>query len=189
MINYCSNNFRIGMKFIFSNQPYIIENNEFVKPGKGQSFVRIKMRNLINEKLIDKTFKSTDTLNTADILEKKLIYLYSEKEDFFYFMNKKNFEQILIDKKVIKNKKKWLISQFNYNITFWNQLPIFLTLPNFINLKVINTNLMSKKGETINNNKLAVLSNKEVIKVPNFIKIGDIIKIDIRKKKYISRIK
>ncbi|QJC32045.1 elongation factor P [Enterobacteriaceae endosymbiont of Donacia versicolorea] len=190
MINYYSNNFRIGMKFILFNQPYIIEASEFVKPGKGQSFVRVKMRNLINEKLIDKTFKSTDNLNTADILEKKLIYLYNEKENFFYFMFKNNFEQIMIDKRIIKNKKKWLISQYSYNITFWNQLPIFLTLPNFINFKIIDTNLISKKGDTINNNnKLAIISNGEIIRVPNFIKIGDIIKIDIRKKKYISRIK
>ncbi|QJC35662.1 elongation factor P [Enterobacteriaceae endosymbiont of Donacia sparganii] len=186
MVNYYSNNFKIGMKFIFSNQPYIIEDNEFVKPGKGQSFVRIKMRNLITEKLIDKTFRSTDHLDTADIFEKKLKYLYNEKKIFYYFMYKNNFEQIMIYHKIIKNKKKWLISQYDYIITFWNKIPIFLTLPNFIKLKVINTSFVLK-GDTINNNKQATISNGEIIKVPSFIKIGDIIKIDTRKKKYISR--
>ncbi|QJC37293.1 elongation factor P [Enterobacteriaceae endosymbiont of Donacia thalassina] len=188
MVNYYSNNFKIGMKFIFLNQPYIIESSEFVKPGKGQSFVRIKMRNLITEKLIDKTFKSTDNLNTADILEKKLQYLYNEKNYFYYFMNKNNFEQIMIHSNIIGDKKKWLISQYDYTITFWNQIPIFLTLPNFIKLKVINTSLILK-GDTINNNKQAIISNGEIIKVPVFIKTGDIIKIDTRKKKYISRYK
>ncbi|QJC34863.1 elongation factor P [Enterobacteriaceae endosymbiont of Donacia piscatrix] len=188
MINYFSNNFKIGMKFIFLNQPYIIENSEFVKPGKGQSFVRIKMRNLITEKLIDKTFKSTYNLNNADILEKKLKYLYNEKNNFYYFMYKSNFEQIMISNKVIKNKKKWLIPQYDYIITFWNQLPIFLTLPNFIKLKVINTDFVLK-GDAIINNKQATISNGELIKVPSFIKIGDLIKIDIRRKKYVSRSK
>ncbi|QJC38522.1 elongation factor P [Enterobacteriaceae endosymbiont of Donacia fulgens] len=188
MINYYSNNFKIGMKFIFLNQPYIIESSEFVKPGKGQAFVRIKMRNLITEKLIDKTFKSTDNLNTADIFEKKLKYLYNEKNYFYYFMDKNNFEQIIIHSKIIKNKKKWLISQYDYIITFWNKSPIFLILPNFLNLKVISTNMILK-GDTVNNNKQAIISNGEIIKVPSFIKIGDIIKIDTRKKKYISRFK
>ncbi|QJC36886.1 elongation factor P [Enterobacteriaceae endosymbiont of Donacia vulgaris] len=188
MINYCSNNFKIGMKFIFLNQPYIIESNEFVKPGKGQAFVRIKMRNLITEKLIDKTFKSTYNLDTADIVEKKLKYLYNETDYFYYFMDQNSFEQTIISYKIIKKKQKWLISQYDYIITFWNQLPIFLTLPNFIKLKVINTSIIGK-GSIINNNKKATMSNGEIIKVPSFIKIGDIIKIDTRKKKYISRFK
>ncbi|QJC33663.1 elongation factor P [Enterobacteriaceae endosymbiont of Donacia provostii] len=189
MINYSSNNFKIGMKFIFNNQPYIIENNEFVKPGKGQAFVRIKMRNLITEKLIDKTFKSTDNLNTADILEKTLKYLYNEKNNFYYFMYTENFEQVIINDKIIKNKKKWLIPQFNYKITFWNTLPIFLTLPKFIKLKVINTDSLLKKNTIIHNNKHAIISNGEIIKVPSFIKKGDIIKINTRTKKYVSRYK
>ncbi|QJC36065.1 elongation factor P [Enterobacteriaceae endosymbiont of Donacia cincticornis] len=189
MINYSSNNFKIGMKFIFLNQPYIIEHSEFVKPGKGQAFVRLKMRNLITEKLIDKTFKSTDNLDTADILEKKLKYLYNEKNNFYYFMYENSFEQIMISNQVIKNKKKWLIPHYNYIITFWNQIPIFLTLPNFIKLKVIHTDYIVKRNTVINHNKQATISNGELIKVPPFIKIGDLIKIDIRKKKYISRAK
>ncbi|QJC28140.1 elongation factor P [Enterobacteriaceae endosymbiont of Plateumaris braccata] len=189
MINYSSNNFKIGMKFIFLNEPYFIESSDFIKPGKGQAFVRVKMRNIINEKLIDKTFKSTDSLNTADIIENNLIYLYTEKNNFYYFMYKKNFEQIIINKLIIKDKYKWLVSNQTYNIVFWNKVPIFINLPNFINLTIINTN-MNIKNETINNvNKQAILSNGEIIKVPSFIKIGDKVKIDIRYKSYISRIK
>ncbi|QJC29036.1 elongation factor P [Enterobacteriaceae endosymbiont of Plateumaris rustica] len=189
MINYSSNNFKIGMKFIFLNEPYSIESSNFVKPGKGQAFVRIKMRNLITEKLIDKTFKSTHSLNTADITENNLIYLYTEKNNFYYFMYKENFEQIMINKLIIKDKYKWLISNQVYNITLWNESPIFITLPNFINLTIINTD-MNIKNETINNiSKQAILSNGEVIKVPSFIKIGDKIKIDIRNKSYVSRFK
>ncbi|QJC28592.1 elongation factor P [Enterobacteriaceae endosymbiont of Plateumaris consimilis] len=189
MINYSSNNFKIGMKFIFLNEPYFIESSDFVKPGKGQAFVRIKMRNLINEKLIDKTFKSTDSLNTADIVENDLLYLYTEKDNFYYFMYKKSFEQIMISKFIIKDKYKWLVPNQTYNIVFWNESPIFINLPNFIKLTVINTN-MNVKSETINSvNKQAILSNGEIIKVPSFIKVGDKIKIDIRYKSYISRIK
>ncbi|QJC29923.1 elongation factor P [Enterobacteriaceae endosymbiont of Plateumaris sericea] len=189
MVNYSSNNFKIGMKFIFLNKPYSIESSDFVKPGKGQAFVRIKMRNLITEKLIDKTFKSTDSLNTADIKENDLIYLYNEKNNCYHFMYKENFEQIIINKLIIKNKYKWLIPNTFYNITFWNQFPIFITLPNFIKLTIINTS-MNLKTETINNvSKQATLSNGEIIKVPSFIKIGDKIKIDIRNKSYVSRFK
>ncbi|QJC30371.1 elongation factor P [Enterobacteriaceae endosymbiont of Neohaemonia nigricornis] len=189
MINYFSNNFKVGMKFIFLNEPYIIEKSEFIKPGKGQTFTRIKMRNLITEKLLDKTFKSTEHLNTADIFEHQLIYLYCEKNYFYHFMFKKTFEQIMINNNIIKNKIKWLLPQYNYNITFWNKLPIFLTLPNFINLNVIKTNIIMKNSTINNMNKQAILSNGEMIKVPNFINIGDTIKIDIRKKIYVSRIK
>ncbi|QJC31879.1 elongation factor P [Enterobacteriaceae endosymbiont of Donacia tomentosa] len=187
MVSYFSNHFKVGMKFIFLNQPYIIEYSNFIKPGKGQAFVRVKMRNLITEKLIDKTFKSTENLDTAEIFEKKLIYLYHENNIFYYFMYKNNFEQIIVNNKILKQKSKWLIPNYKYNITFWNQKPIFLTLPNFIKLKVLDTNL-KLKSETINsNNKHAIVSNGEKIKVPSFIQIGDIVKIDVRKKKYVSR--
>ncbi|QJC30798.1 elongation factor P [Enterobacteriaceae endosymbiont of Macroplea appendiculata] len=189
MTNYFGNAFKVGMKFIFAQQPYIIEKNEFVKPGKGQAFVRIKMRNLITEKLIHKTFKATYTLNTADIFENKFIYLYHDNHIFYYFMSNKNFEQVILSNKIVQNKYKWLLPQYYYNITFWNSQPIFLTLPKHITLSVLHTQTTSKKHTINNNTKQAKLSNGLLIKVPHFINNRDMIIIDIKSMIYISKAK
>lgn len=186
-IKYSTNKIYNGLKIIENNEPYYIENSEFIKPGKGQAFVRVKLRKLKDGKLIEKTFKSTYHVKSANILDINAVYLYNDNK-IWYFMNENNFEQIIIKKQIILNKIKWLISKTKYTITLWNNKAISINIPNFINLTVIDTE--SNKNKNINKNtKIAKLNNGIKIKIPLFIKNGNIIKIDTRNEKYISRVK
>lgn len=186
MTIYSSNTFRSGIKVIFDKQPYLIESIDFVKPGKGQAFSRVKMRCLLNNILTEKIFKSTDFLQEANINETNLIYLYKD-ELFYYFMHSKTFEQYIIDIKIIGDTYKWLLENTSYTVILWNNRPIKVVPPNFIMIKIIETN-PSNKSETIGkNNKIATLITGIKIKVPYFIKKGEIIKVDTRSGEYISR--
>ncbi|AEO07854.1 elongation factor P [Buchnera aphidicola] len=184
-----SNNFRVGSKIIFEKEPCLIESSEFVKPGKGQAFVRVKIRKLLTKQLIEKTFKSTDYLEVADIKEYTLSYLYNDGL-FWYFINNDTFEELPVEKSIIGVNKKWLLEQDTCTITLWNNEPISVVPNNFVNLKVIHVQA-TLKGDTVNtrNIKLATLITGAIVKVPLFIEIGELIKIDTRSGQYISRVK
>lgn len=188
MKNYSINNLRSGIKIIFNNLPYLVESVEFVKPGKGQAFNRIKMRCLVNDNLIEKIFKPTSILKEANILETNLFYLYFDKE-YYYFMHPKNFFHYQVEKKIIHSVSKWLFTNIYYVAIIWNNNIIKVIPPNFVEVKVLETS-PSIKGESIGkNNKIAIISNNTKIRVPIFIKKNEIIKIDTRSGEYISRIK
>lgn len=186
-IYYC-NNFRAGLKVIFENKPHLIESSEFIKPGKGQSFTRIKMRCLLNSVLIEKIFKSTDYLKKANIHETCLLFLYQE-ENIYYFMHPKTFEQYVINKQIIGNIYKWLIINTNYMAILWNSSIIKIVLPRFIIIKIIDVGPNIKKEKISNSSKIATLVTGTTIKVPTFIKKGEKIKIDTKSGQYVSRIK
>lgn len=186
---YNSNNFRSGCKIIFESEPCLIESSEFVKPGKGQSFVRVKLRKLLTKQLIEKTFKSTDSLEIADIIEHELVYLYNDG-CFWYFMNHNTFEELSVEEKIVGVHKKWLLEQDTCIVTLWNNQSISITPNNFVNIKVIDVQA-TIKGDTINTNstKLATLSTGAIVKVPLFIKVNSLIKVDTRTGEYVSRVK
>lgn len=185
---YHSNNFRSGCKIIFEKEPYLIESSEFVKPGKGQAFVRVKLRKFSTKQLIEKTFKSTDCLEMADIVECKFSYLYNDSR-FWYFINDKTFEELSIEKKIIGSHKKWLLKQDLCVVILWNNKPIAIEPKNFVKLKVIKTEAASK-SDTINNSitKLATLSTGAILKVPLFVQVGSLVKVDTRSGQYVCRI-
>ncbi|QFQ31880.1 elongation factor P [Buchnera aphidicola] len=185
---YQSNNFRVGCKIIFENQPCLIESSEFVKPGKGQAFVRVKLRKLLTNQLIEKTFKSTDSLEVADVSEYKLSYLYNDG-NFWYFINNDTFEDLSVEKQIIGLNSKWLLEQDTCIITFWNNQPISITPNIFVELKVVDTEATLKSDTISTNTKLAKLSTGAVVKVPSFIQIGSLIKIDTRSGEYVARVK
>ncbi|QIQ41647.1 MAG: elongation factor P [Buchnera aphidicola (Microlophium carnosum)] len=186
---YHTNNFRAGCKIIFEDEPCLIESSEFIKPGKGQSFVRVKLRKLLTKQLIEKVFKSTDSLEVADVVECVLSYLYNDGR-FWYFINQNTFEELSVEKKIIGIHKKWLLEQDTCTVTLWNNQPISIVSNNFVNIKVINVQA-TLKGNTINasSTKLAILSTGAVLRVPLFIQIGSIIKVDTRSGEYVSRVK
>ncbi|QFQ32769.1 elongation factor P [Buchnera aphidicola (Aphis fabae)] len=185
---YQSNNFRIGHKIIFEKEPYLIESSEFVKPGKGQAFVRVKLRRLLTNQLIEKTFKSTDSLEIADISEYKLSYLYNDG-NFWYFINNNTFEDLSVEKKIIGLNRKWLLEQDTCIITFWNNKAISVTPNIFVELKVVDTE-STLKGDTINaSTKLAKLNTGAIVKVPLFVQVGSLIKVDTRSGEYVARVK
>ncbi|QCI23598.1 elongation factor P [Buchnera aphidicola (Macrosiphoniella sanborni)] len=185
-----SNHFRSGCKIIFEQEPCVIESSEFVKPGKGQAFFRVKMRKLLTKQLIEKTFKSTAYLEIANIQECTLSYLYNNGR-FWYFMKNNTFEELSIEKRIIGTYRKWLLPQDICTVTFWNNKPISILPKNFVNLKVIDVQPVAK-GNTVNTSgstKLAKLITGAIVKVPLFIQIGYIIKIDTRSGQYVSRLK
>ncbi|WP_343153704.1 elongation factor P [Buchnera aphidicola (Mindarus keteleerifoliae)] len=188
MTIYNSNYFRSGLKIIFDKEPYVIESSQFIKPGKGQSFVRVKLRRLLTGKLIDKTFKATETLQSADIIEVAASYLYNNRK-FWFFINKKTFEEISAKEEVLKDVKKWLVDLTNCTLMLWNNEVISVTLSNFVELKVIETS-PSLKGDSIGTTtKKAKLITGASIRVPLFIKEGEIIKVDTRSGEYVARVR
>ncbi|QTM69082.1 elongation factor P [Buchnera aphidicola (Hormaphis cornu)] len=187
MTIFYSNNLKKGLKIIFQKEPCEIESIDFIKPGKGQTFVRIKLRKLLTGKLIDKTFKSTDEFHLANVINIKVIYLYHDNE-ICCFMNSKNFDQLTINKKILDNCIQWFLKGHKYSAIQWNRQLISVFPNNFIELQVIQ--IQSKiKRDISSGSQYAKLNTGVVLKVPFFIKVRDWIKIDTRIGKYICRIK
>ncbi len=188
MTTYFSNDFRIGLKIIFEGEPYTIELSEFIKPGKGQAFVRVKMRRLLTGTRVEKTFKSTDSFEGADIIDTNMQYLY-KYDNFYHFIDLKTFEQYQVKEKTVTDIAQWLQYNVACMITLWNDCPIAIQPPNFIEAKVINT-APGLKGDTAGSGyKPAVLNTGAVVKVPLFVQMGEVIRVDTRSGLYVSRIK
>ncbi|QXO64946.1 elongation factor P [Morganella morganii] len=188
MATYSTNEFRQGLKIMLDGEPCVVVESEFVKPGKGQAFARVRLRKLISNKLLEKTFKSTDSAEGADVMDLNLTYLYNDGE-FWHFMNNETFEQLAADEKAIGDNAKWLIDQAECIVTLWDGRPIAITPPNFVELEITETD-PGLKGDTAGTGgKPATLSTGAVVKVPLFVQIGEVIKVDTRSGEYVSRVK
>ncbi|SFU69698.1 elongation factor P [Xenorhabdus koppenhoeferi] len=188
MATYSTNEFRSGLKIMLDGEPCAILDSEFVKPGKGQAFARVRIRKLISGKLLEKTFKSTDSVESADVTDANLTYLYNDGE-FWHFMNNETFEQLIADEKAVGDNAKWLIDQAECILTLWNGRPIAVTPPNFVELEIVDTD-PGLKGDTAGTGgKPATLSTGAIVKVPLFVQIGEVIKVDTRSNEYVSRVK
>lgn len=186
---YDINSLKVGLKVIQNQEPCIIISNECIKPGKGLAFNRVRIKQIVSGKILERTLKSGEFLESANIFEAKLIYLYRNGE-LWYFMDEINFEQIYIPSKVLKSTVKWMIEQLVYVVTFWNNNPILVTPPECVNLKIIKTiPIIKKTSASSSGSKLATVSTGAVIKVPFFIQIGELIKINTRSNTYIARSK
>lgn len=115
MATYYSNDFRAGLKIMMDGEPYAVEASEFVKPGKGQAFARVKLRRLLTGTRVEKTFKSTDSAEGADVVDMNLTYLYNDGE-FWHFMNNETFEQLSADAKAIGDNAKWLLDRLSASL-------------------------------------------------------------------------
>ncbi|AMG30850.1 elongation factor P [Grimontia hollisae] len=188
MASFSTNEFRGGMKIMLDNEPCVIIENEFVKPGKGQAFNRVKIRKLLSGKVLEKTFKSGDTVEAADVIDMELDYLYTDGE-FWHFMNAETFEQIAADEKAVADNIKWLKENDRCTLTLWNGNPIAVTPPNFVELEVTETDPGLKGDTQGTGGKPATLSTGAVVRVPLFIQIGEVIKVDTRSGEYVSRVK
>ena len=183
-----TNEFKSGLKVLLESQPCSIIENEFVKPGKGQAFNRVKMRNLLNGRVIEKTFKSGDTLETADVNDVEGQYLYNDGE-FWFFMQPESFEQYQATKEVLGETMLWLKEQDVCIITLWNGQPLAIEPPNVVYLRVIETD-PGLKGDTAGSGgKPAKLETGAVVRVPLFVNIDDILKVNTKTKEYLSRAK
>ncbi|MCK5817744.1 MAG: elongation factor P [Psychromonas sp.] len=188
MATYSTSDFKSGLKFMLDKEPCAIIHNEHVKPGKGQAFNRVKLRKLLSGKVIEKTFKAGESVEAADVMDIELAYLYTDGE-FFHFMNELTFEQVAADAKSVGDMAKWLTEQDICTITTWNDNPIVVTPPNFVDIEVTETD-PGLKGDTAGTGgKPATLATGAVIRVPLFIQIGEIVKVDTRTAEYVGRVK
>ncbi|MEX0870590.1 MAG: elongation factor P, partial [Aquisalimonadaceae bacterium] len=138
MASFSTNEFKSGLKIMMDGDPYAIVENEFVKPGKGQAFNRVRVRNLKTGKVIDRTFKSGESVEAADVMDTDLQYLYNDGE-FWHFMDPTSFEQLAATSAVVGDTVKWLKEQDVCTVTLWNGEPLAVDPPNFVELKVVET--------------------------------------------------
>ncbi|MEZ8951138.1 elongation factor P [Vibrio sp. 10N.247.311.18] len=188
MASVSTNEFKGGLKFMMDNEPCSIIENEYVKPGKGQAFNRVKLRKLLSGKVLEKTFKSGDTVELADVVDVELGYLYSDGE-FYHFMNNETFEQIAADAKAVGEISKWLVENDVCTLTLWNDNPITVTPPNFVEIAVTETDPGLKGDTQGTGGKPATLATGAVVRVPLFIAIGEVVKVDTRTGEYVGRVK
>ena len=187
MATYATNEFRAGLKVLLEGDPCSILENEFVKPGKGQAFNRVKFRNLKTGRVWERTFKSGETIEAADVMEFSMEYLYTDGEFWHFMKTDGTYEQFAAGAAAVGETLPWLTEQGVYGVTLWNGDPISVTPPNFVELKVTETD-PGLKGDTAQGaTKPAKLSTGASIKVPLFVNQGDILRIDTRTGVYVSR--
>ena len=187
MANYSTNEFKAGLKVMLDGDPCSIVENELVKPGKGQAFNRVKLRNLMTGRVGEKTFKSGDSLEGADVMDLEMEYLYTDGDMWYFMKTDGSFEQYAVEKKALGDTVKWLKEQVPYIVTLWNDKAISVTPPNFIELEVVETDPGLKGDTAQGGSKPATLSSGAVVRVPLFINQGEVLKIDTRSGEYVSR--
>jgi elongation factor P len=187
MANYSTNEFKGGLKVMLDGDPCSIVENELVKPGKGQAFNRVKLRNLMTGRVGERTFKSGDSLESADVMDLEMEYLYTDGDMWHFMKTDGSFEQYAVEKKALSDTEKWLKEQVPYTITLWDDKAISVSPPNFIELEVVETDPGLKGDTAQGGSKPATLSSGAVVRVPLFINQGEILKIDTRSGDYVSR--
>ena len=188
MSTYSTNEFRGGLKIMIDGSPCSIIENEFVKPGKGQAFCRVKMRNLKTGRVLEKTFKSGETVPAADVVDLEMQYLYCDGEHW-HFMDPDSFEQYTADENAMSDAKQWIKGEEICVVTLYNGNPLTISAPNTVELAVSETDPGLKGDTASGGNKPATLETGAVIRVPLFIGEGEILKINTRTGEYLSRVK
>lgn len=189
MAYYSTNEFKAGLKVMLDGNPYAIVENEFVKPGKGQAFNRVKMRNLRTGKMLENTFKSNESLEGADIVEVEMQYLYNDGE-FWHFMQPETFEQLQASETAMGDAAKWLKDDSNdmCSIMLFNGVPLTVSAPNFVTLKIVETDPGVRGDTSGGGGKPAKLETGAVVRVPLFVQQEEVVKVDTRTGEYLSRV-
>jgi elongation factor P len=186
---YSTSDFRKGLKILFRDEPYMILEYQLVKPGKGGTYLKTKMKNMLTGLVHEETFRSTEKFPEPDLEYKEVAYLYTA-DDIYNFLDQENYEEIALNKDHLDEVLPYLKEQSVYTILNFNGQPISVTPPMFMELKVIETT-PGVKGDTAQGagSKPATLETGLVLQVPLFVQEGDLIKVDTRDSKYIERIK
>ena len=189
MANYSTNEFKSGLKVLLEGDPCSIVENEFVKPGKGQAFNRVRLKNLKTGRVWERTFKSGESLEGADVMEYEMEYMYSDGEYWHFMKTDDSYEQIAADKEAVSEGIQWLKDNSRCTVTLWNDVPILVVAPNFVDLDIVETDPGLKGDTATGGSKPATLSTGAVVKVPLFINIGESIHVDTRTGEYQGRSK
>ena len=188
MANYSTNDFKPGLKVMLDGDPCAILENEYVKPGKGQAFNRVRLRNLKTGKVWERTFKSGDSLEGADVVDQEMQYLYNDGE-FWHFMHPTTFEQLGAGEAAVGDSAKWLREEDMCQVTLWNGAPLAVQPPNFVELEIVETD-PGVKGDTAGTGgKPARLTTGAVVRVPLFVQQGEVVRVDTRSGEYVGRVK
>ncbi|MEF9475283.1 MAG: elongation factor P [Candidatus Mariimomonas ferrooxydans] len=183
-----TNNFRKGSKIEFKGDPYEIIDFQHVKMGRGGALVKTKIKNLRTSSIVEETFKGGEKLDTPDLEEKSMQYLY-DQDDMCFFMDTENYEQIPLSPEQLGNSKNFLTENMVAKILFYGSSPIAVEIPIFVELKIVKT-APGIKGDTASGgSKPAVLETGVTVKVPFHLNEGDIIKVDSRTSEYVERVK
>jgi elongation factor P len=187
MASYSTSEFKSGLKILLDGDPQTIVENEFVKPGKGQAFSRVRVRNLRTGRVLEKTFKSGESVEAADVMDTDMQYLYTDGE-FWHFMVPDTFEQYAMGETALRDAAQWLKEQDICTVTLWNGEPLSVTPPNFVELKIVQCDPGLRGDTAQGGTKPATLETGAVVKVPLFVEEGETVKVDTRSGEYVSRV-
>jgi len=188
MATYTTNDLRSGMKLMIDSAPCVVVEADFVKPGKGQAFARVKIRNLLTGRVVERTYKSGESVESADVMDTDMQYLYNDGEQW-HFMHPETYEQLAANKDAIADAAKWLKEQDMCTVTLWNNDLIAVVPPNFVELKITETDPGVRGDTASGGGKPATLETGAVVKVPLFVEQGEVIKVDTRTGEYVGRVK
>ena len=188
MATYTTNDLRGGMKLMIDGAPCNIIDVDFVKPGKGQAFARVKIRNLLTGRVVERTYKSGESVESADVMDTDMQYLYNDGEQW-HFMHPETFEQLAAGKEAVSEAAKWLKEQDMCTVTLWNDDLIAVVPPNFVELKITETDPGVRGDTASGGGKPATLETGAVVKVPLFVEQEEVIKVDTRTGEYVGRVK
>lgn len=183
-----TSDFKKGAKILFRDEPYMVLEYVHVKPGKGGAFLRTKMKNMITGLVREETFRSGEKFSQPNLEYKEMQYLYAD--DILYnFMDQESFEQVALSKEQVEDVKGYLKEQEKYTILYFNEKPIAVNPPLFVELEVTET-MPGVKGDTAQGagTKPATLETGLVVQVPLFVDEGEVVKVDTRKKEYVERV-
>lgn len=188
MAQISTNEFKAGIKLEIDNQPYVIVSNEYVKPGKGQAFNRVRIKHLLTGRVIDRTYKSGEKVDLADVVETEMRMLYREN-DGVVFMDDKTFEQLTIPLDKLGDTNDWMLEDQVYSLIIYNGEPVSVEPPTFIEMKIAQTD-PGMRGDTASGRvmKPAETESGAKVQVPIFIEEGELVKFDTRTGEYVSRV-
>ncbi len=188
MAQYSTGDLKPGFKIEVEGEPYTVVSNEFVKPGKGQPFNRVRVKHLMTNRVVEKTFKSGEKVDVADVEENKMRMLYKEA-DAAIFMDDKTFDQVSISLQSLGDNERWLMEETLYDVVFYKGQPIDVQPPTFMEMKVVET-MPGVRGDTASGRVLkpATTETGAKIQVPIFVEEGEKIKVDTRTGEYVSRV-
>lgn len=189
MAFYSTNEFRSGLKVLLEGDPCSIVENELVKPGKGQAFNRVKLKNLKTGRTWERTFKSGESIEGADIMDVTMEYLYSDGSFWTFMKTDGTYEQLNASETAIKDAKDWLKEQDTFEVVLYNGDILSVVPQNFVELEIVETDPGLKGDTAQGGSKPATLSTGAVVRVPLFIEIGEKIRVDTRSGEYVSRAK
>lgn len=177
-----------GLKLTLDGDPYVVIAFDFTKPGKGQALYRTKMRNMINGTILDRTYRSGESFEPASLDERQMEYLYKEGTHYT-FMDQQTFEQVIMEEEALGDSKNFLLENLKVDVLIFGEKAIGATLPNFVNLRVTQTDPWAKGDTSGNDSKPATVETGYMLRVPPFIEEGELITIDTRTGEYSTRVK